>query len=82
MRDGLSLYESAICPQNMFTSVMFIVVFSNAQRMGEFVSSSGKTSNGNLVLSQMIFDNPNNDTYFREIMFNLKNFPEKKLYSA
>jgi hypothetical protein len=44
--------------------------------------ASGKTSNGNLVLSQMIFDNPNNDTYFREIMFNLKNFHEKKLYSA
>ena len=43
---------------------------------------SEKTSNGNLVLSQMIFDNPNNDTYFREIMFNLKNFHEKKLYSA
>jgi hypothetical protein len=27
-------------------------------------SASGKTSNVNLVLSQMIFDNPNNDTYF------------------
>jgi hypothetical protein len=33
---------------------------------------SGKTSNRNLVLSQMIFDNPSNDTYFREIMSNLR----------
>jgi hypothetical protein len=45
-------------------------------------SASGKTSNVNLVLSQMIFDNPNNDTYFWEIISNLMNFVEKELYSA
>jgi hypothetical protein len=42
--------------------------------------TSGKTSNGNLVLSQIIFDNPNDDTYFRGIMSNLRSISAKKLY--
>jgi hypothetical protein len=34
----------------------------------------------NTVLSQIIFDNPNDDTYFQEIMSNLRCISEKKLY--
>jgi hypothetical protein len=40
--------------------------------------TSGKTSNVNLELFQMIFNNPSNGTYFWEIVSNLRNFPEKK----
>jgi hypothetical protein len=50
------------------------------QSVHQIRSPSGKTSNGNLVLFQKIFDNLNDDTYFREIMSNLRSISEKKLY--